>query len=121
MSKEKIISVTDEVRDMLIQKNEAYGNSALKPITVFSKGNSAESLCARIDDKLARIQNVGITDETEDTLFDLAGYLILLIIALKTEEQNHNEEVVGLTDHYFKFHSNDTIRKRNAENEFGQS
>ena len=25
MSKEKIISVTDEVRDMLIQKNEAYG------------------------------------------------------------------------------------------------
>jgi len=38
-------------------------------------------LCARIDDKLSRIKNRGLDDNTEDTLFDLAGYLILLIIA----------------------------------------
>ena len=66
---------------MLAEKNDAYGNSALQPINIFSKGNAVDSLCARIDDKLARIKNRGLADSTEDTLFDLCGYLILLIIA----------------------------------------
>lgn len=66
---------------MLSEKNDAYGNSALQPINIFSKGNAVDSLCARIDDKLARIKNRGLADSTEDTLFDLCGYLILLIIA----------------------------------------
>ena len=35
----------------------------------------------RIDDKLKRIKNAGLIDATEDTLQDLAGYLILLMIA----------------------------------------
>lgn len=83
--------ITDKVRDMLIEKNEAYGNSALKPINIFSEGDAVESLCARIDDKLARIKNRGLNDATEDTLFDLCGYLVLLIIAkddTKTFEDN---------------------------------
>jgi len=80
-NKERIKEVTDKVCEMLQQKNEAYGNSALEPINIFSKGNAMNSLRARIDDKLARIKNVGINDSTEDTLFDLCGYLVLLIIA----------------------------------------
>lgn len=65
---------------MLQEKNDAYGNSALEPINIFSKGDAGDSLRARIDDKLARIKNRGVNDETEDTLFDLCGYLVLLII-----------------------------------------
>jgi Na+/phosphate symporter len=80
-SKEQIKDVTGRVYRMLAEKNEAYGNSALEPINIFSKGDAVESLQARIDDKLARIKNRGLNDETEDTLFDLCGYLILLIIA----------------------------------------
>lgn len=80
-SKDQIKDVTGRVYRMLAEKNEAYGNSALEPINIFSKGSAVESLQARIDDKLARIKNRGLTDETEDTLFDLCGYLILLIIA----------------------------------------
>jgi hypothetical protein len=80
-SKEQIKDVTGRVYRMLAEKNEAYGNSALEPINIFSKGDAVESLQARIDDKLARIKNRGVNDETEDTLFDLCGYLILLIIA----------------------------------------
>jgi len=80
-SKEKIKEVSARVYKMLVEKNEAYGNSALEPINVFSKGNATESLCARIDDKLSRIKNRGFGDATEDTLFDLCGYLILLIIS----------------------------------------
>ena len=81
MGKEKIKKVSRKVYDMLVSKNDAYGNSALEPINIFSKGSATESLCARIDDKLARIKNRGLSDETEDTLFDLCGYLILLMVA----------------------------------------
>lgn len=85
MSKDKIKEVSRRVYEMLSEKNNAYGNSALKPINIFSKGSATDSLCARIDDKLARIKNRGLSDQTEDTLFDLCGYLILLIIAKENE------------------------------------
>ena len=85
MSKDKIKEVSRRVYEMLSEKNNAYGNSALKPINIFSKGSATDSLCARIDDKLARIKNRGLSDQTEDTLFDLCCYLILLIIAKENE------------------------------------
>jgi hypothetical protein len=78
-----IKEVAQEVTDLLISKNEAYGDSALNPSNIFSRGNAVESLCARIDDKLMRIKMRGITDETEDTVQDLIGYLILLKVALR--------------------------------------
>lgn len=71
----------DDLKVLLLSKNAMYGNSALFPEAVFSKGNAVEGLCARIDDKLMRIKNGGLTDATEDTISDLAGYLILLQIA----------------------------------------
>ena len=86
---DNIEEVTDGLRDLLIEKNNAYGNSALSPINVFSKGNAIDSLLARIDDKLSRIKNRGLDDKTEDTLFDLVGYFILLIIARKNEKDLH--------------------------------
>ena len=71
----------NEIRDLLVEKNKDYGNSALEPDNIFSKLDSAQAICARIDDKLSRIKNVGLDDKTEDTLDDLIGYLILLKIA----------------------------------------
>ena len=56
MSKKKIQEVSRKVYEMLASKNDAYGDSALNPINIFSKGNASESLCARIDDKLSRIK-----------------------------------------------------------------
>ena len=78
---QKIIDACDGIKALLLSKNEKYGNSALKPVTVFSKLNSAEAIKARIDDKLSRIANTGLNDATEDTLDDLIGYLLLLKIA----------------------------------------
>lgn len=78
---------TELITNMLLSKNKAYGNSALEPLNIFSKGKSSDSLCARIDDKLARIKNVGVSDKTEDTLFDLCGYLILLMISIEENEK----------------------------------
>ena len=83
----QIKKYTNKVQEMLISKNKAYGSSALEPLNVFSKGRPSDSLCARIDDKLARIKNVGISDKTEDTVFDLVGYLILLMISIDENEK----------------------------------
>ena len=80
-----IKEVADSVRDLLIEKNISYGDSATNPKNIFAKGNAIESLCARIDDKLSRISNKGINDETEDTVIDLIGYLILLKVAMKKD------------------------------------
>ena len=65
---------------------EAYGDSALNPANIFARGNAIENLCCRIDDKLMRIKMRGITDETEDTVQDLIGYLILLKVALRDKK-----------------------------------
>ena len=70
------------VSDLLKTKNKAYGNTALNPTNIFSKLNATEAICARIDDKLARISNKGINDETEDTVDDLIGYLLLLKMSM---------------------------------------
>ena len=64
-----------------MEKNKAYGDSAITPENIFSKLDNAQAICARIDDKLSRIKNRGLNDATEDTLDDLIGYLILLKIA----------------------------------------
>jgi len=77
-----------KLEKLLLEKNKAYGSSALFPLGVFSKGDAVESLCARMDDKLMRIKNSGINDTTEDTLSDLAGYIILLQIALDVKEND---------------------------------
>jgi hypothetical protein len=85
---EKIRRRCDEVCDLLLTKNAAYGNAALEPIHIFSKLESTEGLKQRIDDKLSRIANVGLNADTEDTLLDITGYLILLSIAYD-EVHNH--------------------------------
>jgi len=75
-------AITNKITALLKEKNKAYGNTALNPTNIFSKLNATEAICARIDDKLARISNRGINDETEDTVDDLIGYLLLLKMSM---------------------------------------
>lgn len=72
-----IVSVCAEVQDMLIEKNAAYGDSALRPLRVFSHADTREQLLVRLDDKLSRIAR-GREYADDDTVLDLIGYLILL-------------------------------------------
>ncbi len=81
--KEEVSSILDEIRDMLVSKNEKYGNSALEPIGVFSKLSPKEGLLIRIDDKLKRIKNGSLDKDDEDVVNDLIGYLVLLKIHAK--------------------------------------
>lgn len=73
---------TDAIARILIEKNKAYGNSALDPVRIFSDASPEEQLLVRIDDKLSRLQR-GTDYADEDTVTDLIGYLILLKIARK--------------------------------------
>ena len=74
----KLNHIIIDLRDMLLYKNEKYGNSALEPLRIFSKADSIEQIKVRIDDKLSRISNGAGELEDEDTINDLIGYLILL-------------------------------------------
>ena len=92
-SANKITRTANAVRDLLLEKNAAYGDSALKPSNIFARGSAVENIACRIDDKIQRIKNKGLNDATEDTVQDLIGYLILLTIAIedeRTQPINHN-------------------------------
>ena len=82
-----IQEVCDEIRDMLIKKNESYGDSALNPRRVFSKAPSDEQLKVRIDDKLNRVAQ-GNGDFGEDVILDLIGYFILYRIWQRRNQKN---------------------------------
>jgi len=73
------------IREMLINKNIKYGNSALEPLGVFSQLSAKEGLLVRIDDKLKRIKNGSLEKDDEDVINDLIGYLVLLKILDKVK------------------------------------
>lgn len=76
---EDVWRVLDTIGNTLIEKNKAYGNSALNPVRIFSKADPTEQLRVRVDDKLSRLARGD--DAGEDTVHDLIGYLVLLKIA----------------------------------------
>jgi hypothetical protein len=85
-TEESIERVMFGIQKMLIEKNRAYGDSALEPVRVFSKTETTEQLYVRIDDKLSRVQR-GHEYPGDDTIFDLIGYLILLLISKERDER----------------------------------
>jgi len=68
------------IAHMLIEKNIAYGDSALDPVRVFSRATPIEQLHVRIDDKLSRMMK-GTDYPGDNDIDDLIGYLMLLKIA----------------------------------------
>ena len=79
-----ILDECNRLADMLIKKNRAYGNSFEKPISIFSKSSAEEQIFTRIDDKLNRVKS-GSEYPGDDTVLDIAGYLVLLMILRGTE------------------------------------
>jgi hypothetical protein len=80
---EQIVAVCDSIRQLLLDKNKKYGDSALTPVRIFSSATEIEQILVRIDDKLSRIKKgAGLIANDEDIIQDLIGYLILLKIAI---------------------------------------
>lgn len=78
----EIWDVCNDMAWFLIDKNRAYGNSALDPVRIFSSSDNVEQLKVRIDDKLSRFARGGEFPGDND-IDDLIGYLVLLKVALR--------------------------------------
>ncbi len=78
--RKRIEDKCDEIKELLVDKNLKYGNSAISPLRIFSKAEPAEGLLVRCDDKLSRIRSTGINESGEDQVTDLIGYLVLISI-----------------------------------------
>lgn len=86
-SQSRIAEECDHIKTLLLEKNRKYGDSALNPKRIFSRAGPREQILVRLDDKVNRWMNQQ-TDEDEDVILDLIGYLILYRVALKMENEN---------------------------------
>lgn len=81
-----IATTCDEIKELLLEKNRKYGDSALSPLRVFSKCDPVEAILVRMDDKLSRIRTSD-PEDAEDAYLDLLGYLVLHRVALMQERR----------------------------------
>lgn len=79
-SQQKIADVCDEIKNVLLYKNEKYGDSALHPNNVFYKGDSTNSIKIRLDDKIGRVKNCKETRIND--IADIIGYCVLLLVSM---------------------------------------
>ena len=81
-TQQKITELTEAMRDLLLYKNQKYGDSALNPKKIFYKGDARNSILIRLDDKLGRIMaNADATPRIND-IADIIGYCTLLLISM---------------------------------------
>jgi hypothetical protein len=78
--------IMDEIREMLLRKNAAYGNSAVEPVSCFSSSDAVDRIDIRLDDKVSRLMRGQAVERVpEDTEADLIGYLILRRVAKRAQ------------------------------------
>lgn len=82
-----------EIEEMLLQKNQAYGNSAFEPVRIFSKAPPKEQILVRLDDKISRLTRGEAAGE--DVFLDLIGYLIIHRAHDKYNENRQTESTVA--------------------------
>lgn len=87
------------IEDLLILKNNKYGDSFYKSLDK----NGSKALTIRLEDKINRMENLfdnsdwGTEDESVlDTITDIAGYCILYLTYKKEDaERNNNKSFFG--------------------------
>jgi Nucleotide modification associated domain 1 len=91
---DRIESVCNEVRDLLIRKNHDYGDSFSKQ---FEKYGVLSGMI-RMDDKMRRLETLiggeeaQVAESIEDTVADLAGYALLTLVELRIQRNRHSFE-----------------------------
>ena len=81
---DKIKIAIKDIENLLLTKNDQYGDSVFGPIRIFSKVDQNEQIRVRIDDKLNRLVHGNDSIEQDiDIVQDLIGYLILLYIKMQ--------------------------------------
>ena len=85
---ETIATICDEVKALLLKKNEQYGDSVLNPINLFAHSTPIDGIRIRLDDKYSRLVRGNDSIESdEDIHLDCIGYHIMALIAIRQEAQ----------------------------------
>ena len=87
-TQEKIIEITEAMRDLLLYKNQKYGDSALSPKQIFYKGDAVNSILIRLDDKLGRIMANTESIPRINDVADIIGYCTLLLISVGAKPED---------------------------------
>ena len=81
-TQERIAEILEAMKDLLLYKNQKYGDSAINPKKIFYKGDSTNSILIRLDDKLGRIISNAEEKPRINDIADILGYCTLLLISM---------------------------------------
>lgn len=90
-TQQKIRNITDSMKDLLLYKNQKYGDAAINPLCIFTKHlkkveTNTASILVRLDDKLSRVKNA---DELRtNDVADIMGYCTLLLISMDVTSED---------------------------------
>ena len=81
-TQDKIKDILGGMCDLILYKNQKYGDSALKPKNVFYKGDATNSILIRLDDKIGRVTANPDDKPRVNDVADIIGYCVLLLISM---------------------------------------
>lgn len=81
-TQKKIVEITDSIKDLLLYKNQKYGDSAINPKKIFYKGDNTNSILIRLDDKLGRVMSNTEEKPRVNDVADIIGYCTLLLVSM---------------------------------------
>ena len=81
-TQQKIHEIMGAMKDLLLYKNQTYGDSAINPKGIFYKGDSTNSILIRLDDKIGRIMSNTEDKPRINDVCDIIGYCTLLLISM---------------------------------------
>ena len=81
-TQQEIKNIMDAMKDLLLYKNQKYGDSAINPKKIFYKGDSTNSILIRLDDKLGRVMSNTEEKPRVNDVADIIGYCTLLLISM---------------------------------------
>ena len=84
----KIREITEAMKDLLLYKNNKYGDSAISPKKIFYKGDSTNSILIRLDDKIGRVMSNTEDKPRVNDVCDIIGYCTLLLISMGVTKED---------------------------------
>ena len=81
-TQQKIHEIMGAMKDLLLYKNQMYGDSAINPEKIFYKGDSTSSILVRLNDKIGRVKANPDDKPRVNDVCDIIGYCTLLLISM---------------------------------------
>ena len=81
-TQQRIHEIMGAMKDLLLYKNQKYGDSAINPKKIFYKGDSTSSILIRLDDKIGRVMSNTAEKPRINDVCDIIGYCTLLLISM---------------------------------------